>query len=492
MRSRAVALLAGMALAGFTVFSSPWAAPAQADSTASEALLAAASWTVAQLSDGTHASDSFGPDYGLTADVALGLAATGAADTTTRAVAAWLAEHAQRYVDGGVPGDVSAGALAKLALVARTVGIDPSSFGGIDLDLTLRSRLQPSGRYTDSLTDVGPQPLDLSNVFTQGLAILALRDGAGAPAPAVDFLVGQRCAAGGFPVFYAQRPQDCLPDADGTGIAVQALLAVRRAADAEPAVAWLLGQQAPDGSFRNGGPGAVPNSNSTSLAAQALRVAGRTEAADAALTWLRSRQVGCAAPVGDRGAIGYAEPVADASALRATAEALPALAGISLADLDGLAGSKPDQLPAEPCSAASSPTTAGTPTTAATATPTTSSSQQAATVPTSASRSAAPAPAPVTDPATASPSSAPTPALTPIPAAAAAGSPQTTEAVPSAVQTPSDSPAAPQALAAGVTGDDGAPRALGVAWWVGAAAVLVAIGLWLWASGRLPGRSVKR
>ena len=362
MRSRTPAsrcFVAVLVVAALGFLAAPFAAPARAASGLSAPVPAAAGWTVAQLTDGTHASGGFGPDHGLTADVVLGLAATGVADATTRASAGWLAGHAQAYIDGGYAGDVSAGAVAKLALIARAVGAEPTAFGGLDLRRTLLGRLQPSGRFTDRLTD-GAQVLDLSNVFTQALGVLALRAGTDAPATAVEFLARQRCADGGFPVFYPQRPTDCLSDADGTGVGVQALLAVGRAADAEPAVAWLVEHQAPDGSFRNSGPGAAPNSNSTALAAQALRAAGRTAQADAAVSWLKSRQVGCAAPAGDRGAIGYQEPVADASALRATAQALPALAGVSLADSDDLVGTGPDEVPVALCTAPTATTTTAT------------------------------------------------------------------------------------------------------------------------------------
>lgn len=496
MRSRTPALrcfVAVLVVATLGFLAAPFAAPARAADALSAPVPAAAGWTVAQLTDGTHASGGFGPDHGLTADVVLGLAATGVADATTRASAGWLAGHARAYIDGGYAGDVSAGAVAKLALIARAVGAEPTAFGGLDLRRTLLGRLQSSGRFTDRLTD-GAQVLDLSNVFTQALGVLALRAGTDAPATAVEFLARQRCADGGFPVFYPQRPADCLSDADGTGVAVQALLAVGRAADAEPAVAWLVGHQAPDGSFRNSGPGAAPNSNSTALAAQALRPAGRTAQADAAVSWLKTRQVGCAAPAGDRGAIGYQEPVADASALRATAQALPALAGVALADSDDLVGTGPDEVPVALCTAPTATTTTATATTSTTTTATTTaaaaSSLSGTSSPGTQDRVA------VTAPRSTTPSGRSTPAPTPSTGAAAttpAEPPSASETAPllePAEDSLTEPMSEPSALAAASAQDGGGTGAPGIPWWVGVAAVLVAGAGWLAATGRLSALTV--
>jgi hypothetical protein len=268
------------------------------------------------------------------------------------------------YVTGGVRGDVSAGAAAKLILVARALGRDPATFGPLNLTATLRGRLGPDGRFTDSLDFGGPQPVDQSTTFTQSLAVLALRPAV--PARAVSFLVSKRCRDGGFPVFYPAPGRPCASDADGTGLAVQALLAVGAVRQAAPAVGWLVRQQGADGSFSSGGPGAAANTNSTALAVQALRAAGRLAAARRGVSWLLSRQVGCTAPAADRGAIGYLDPVVDGSALRATAQAVPALAGLSLADLDGTAARASAGLPTMTCSPVPTPTPTRTATPSAT------------------------------------------------------------------------------------------------------------------------------
>ena len=313
----------------------------------------------------------FGADIGLTADVVLALAAAGVGRPVAAAGGGWLARRSRTYVTGGVPGDVSAGSAAKLILVARALGRNPSTFGQLNLTATLRGRLGPDGRFTDSLDFGGPKPVDQSTTFTQSLAILALRPAV--PPRAVSFLVSKRCRDGGFPVFYPEPGQPCVSDADGTGLAVQALLAVGAGRQAGPAVRWLVRHQRPDGSFSNSGPGAAPNSNSTALAVQALRAAGRPAAARRGVAWLLSRQLGCSAAAGDRGAVGYLDPVLDGSALRATAQAVPALAGLSLGDLDGRAARASTGLPAMTCDPAPTPTPTSTSTSNSTSTSTGSS-----------------------------------------------------------------------------------------------------------------------
>ncbi|WP_263172323.1 peptidase [Streptomyces sp. SCSIO ZS0520] len=288
---------------------------------------AAATWTASRLTEGTHASG----DQGLTADIVMALAATGTGGATAEKATDWLAAHAADYIDRGTPGRVFAGGTAKLALVAAIEHRDPADFGGIDLTATLLGRMQDSGRFTDDLPNG-----DGSNQFTQSLAVLALQRTGDLPAKAADFLAASRCADGGYPLFFKSDPAQCTSHTDSTGLAVQALLGAGRTADAEAGLDWLEKQQLPDGSFRDNGFGTPPgNTNSTALDVQALAAGKRTAAAAEGTAWLTSRQLGCRAPAADRGAVGYAEPVVDGTTLRATAQAVPALAGKPLAQIDG-------------------------------------------------------------------------------------------------------------------------------------------------------------
>ncbi|GAB2895901.1 hypothetical protein [Streptomyces mayteni] len=296
---------------------------------------AAATWTVGRLTEGTHASG----DQGLTADIVMGLAATGTAGDTAELATDWLADNAADYVTRGTEGTVFAGGAAKLALVAAIEGRDPGDFGGQDLTGALLGRLQDTGRFTDA-----GAAGDMSNQFTQSLAVLALERTDDVPDAAVEFLASTRCADGGYPLSLRRNPDRCTSDTDSTGMAVQALLAVGRTADAEPALDWLESRQREDGGFAYDTTSA-PNSNSTALAVQALYAGDRDAAADRGVDWLRTRQVGCAGAAADRGAVGYLEPVANGLALRATAQAIPALAGLPLGDIDGTGAATPEPRP---------------------------------------------------------------------------------------------------------------------------------------------------
>ncbi len=332
----------------------------------------AATWAAGEFT-GDHIQGDFGADPGLTADLVLALAATGVSLQTTKSAADWLAEQAPDYVSAGVPKSVLAGSAAKLALVARAVGANSADFGNLNLQKILLGQLTAEGKFADAMNYSGAAPVDNSTTFTQSLAVLALAEQT--PATAVQFLAQTQCADGGYPVFYPTAGQACESDVDGTGIVVQALVA--QGESAASAVAWLLKNQGADGSFKNSGPGAAANSNSTALAAQALRAGGEPAAADQASQWLISRQLGCAAPASQRGAIGYLEPVVDGSTLRATAQAIPALAEISLADIapgkkssSASCLSQPSPAPSDSASASSPSTSAEPPTTSAEPPPT--------------------------------------------------------------------------------------------------------------------------
>lgn len=288
---------------------------------------AAAGWLARQLTPTGFVNGTFGPDPGLTADVVLALSSAGtAADFAGRATN-YLAANVASYTTGGDPHEQYAGPLAKLLLIATVRGRNPRNFGGTDLVAALQARRQPSGRFSDK-SKFG----DFSNGITQSLAVLGLQRAlsTGAPTAAVDYLLGQQCRNGGFPLD-VEKPT-CSSDVDTTGFAVQALLAAGKDAAAAKALDWLGSRQRADGGFGGSGPTGGENANSTGLAAAALIVGGRD--ASAALAWLAERQAGCAAKVADRGRIAY-DKAGGGDPIRATAQALPALAGKGLASTSG-------------------------------------------------------------------------------------------------------------------------------------------------------------
>lgn len=288
----------------------------------------AAGWLSGQLAGGDHMETVFSgtayPDAGLTADVVFALDAAGVAQSAATKATTWLKGQVATYTGDGTT-ESYAGALAKLSLVAEAQGQDPHAFGGSDLLARLSAQMDAgSGRFKD-VSAYG----DYSNAITQSLAVLALKRDAAAPALAVDYLVGQQCPNGGFPVAFEQA--SCGADVDATGYAVQALRAVGRTSAVDAALTWLTAQQRSNGGFGGSGPTAETNSNSTGLAVVALSLGGRTAAADAGRAYLLSLQVGCSGAAADRGAIAYdAAGFSAGTAPRATSQAIPGLAAVGL------------------------------------------------------------------------------------------------------------------------------------------------------------------
>ncbi|OPC84106.1 peptidase [Embleya scabrispora] len=339
---RIAALFGGLALAGTAAMipSTAAAAPPTTDTTpqANVSILsgnrtqAAAGWLARQLVDGERFETTFDgvtyPDQGLTIDAIFAFAAAGVADDNGAKATTWLArpEILSGYIGDGTT-NAYAGATAKTLLAAEVRGVDPTSFGGVDLPTRLRSLQQPSGRFTDT----SPWG-DYSNAFSQSLALLALdRTPAGAPAAAVDFLADAHCADGGFPLNYGLST--CTSDADSTAISVQALAATGRHQEAAAGLNWLASHRLSDGGFGTVG-ATTSNANSTGLAAQALLSSWRVIPGLTARHFLTERQVGCSASTATRGAIAYdTGGYNPATATRATAQAVLGLAGTGFADL---------------------------------------------------------------------------------------------------------------------------------------------------------------
>jgi hypothetical protein len=321
-RHRAFTLLVGALCLSIVFAASPVAAATTIP------VNSAAGWLARQLVDGERFEVVFDgvayPDQGLTIDAVLAFAAAKVADADATRATAWLArpEILSGYIGDGT--EAYAGATAKVAFAAQVRGKNPAAFGGVDLITRLRGLQAPSGRFSDR-SAFG----DYSNALTQSFALLALRrTGLGAPASGAAYLAASRCPDGGFPVQFEQPT--CTSEVDATAFAVQALIAVGRYAEAAPGVRWLASKQAADGSFAD--LAGVANANSTGLAAQALLAAGRPVAWLKARSFLLTLQVDC--PSADRGAIAYTAAGFDPStAPRATAQAVPALAGAGLAGL---------------------------------------------------------------------------------------------------------------------------------------------------------------
>ena len=301
---------------------------------------AAAGWLARQLVDGDHFEAEFGgerfPDQGLTADAVIAFDAADVSQSFATQATAWLArpDIMSGYLGDGTA-ESYAGPHAKLALVAIAQGLDPAAFGGVDLIAGLHSRLMPSGRFSD-LSAFG----DFSNAITQSLAVITMvRAGSDADAQAgAGYLASAQCDDGGFPLDFEEAT--CASEPDATGFAVQALLAA--GLDAGAALDYLQGVQRDDGGFGGAGPTEPTNANSTAVAAQALRSGDRDAAADAAVGYLTRLQVGCAGPAEQHGAVAYdASGFEVSTAVRATAQAVTALSGTGLLDVDNTGDAAP-------------------------------------------------------------------------------------------------------------------------------------------------------
>jgi prenyltransferase beta subunit len=293
---------------------------------------AAARYLVSRLVDGNHVEfpGGFGPNYGGTADVAFALAAAGDQDGPLKAVVDYLAEHVAEYADPAgttpkFPGPYS-GAAAKLALVAEVTALSPRAFGGYDLLGTLTDHVCTAADSSGACTARGDFYQAFSTV-SQALGVLALaRAGVAVPASALTRLLELQCPDGGFSSELITHGQTCTPDPDTTGYAVQALVLLPAGAPAVArAVTYLRDDQQSDGGYMGT---AGENVNTTAVATEALLAHGATpadQAVTSALRWLGTRQN----PDGGLG-ISAQSPGSDVSA---TAQALPAVVGMTLTTL---------------------------------------------------------------------------------------------------------------------------------------------------------------
>lgn len=326
-------------------------APAHAaTSTTTDPAEAAAGWLATQLVDGDHLEVTFDgtsyADYGLTADAVLALDAAGVAQDAAARATGYLAADVGAYAGDGEK-ESYAGSLAKLLNVAVAQGRDPEEFGGVDLVARLSALECGPARPGCPAADLGrfsdkSAYGDYSNGIGHSLALIGLERATttGPSAASVAYLVGQQCEDGSFPETFGQAT--CTASVDTTGFAVQAL-ALTGGAGAQQAVddavAWLKSVQRTDGSFVGN---EVANSNTTALAAQALDAAGESAAAERAVAFVAGLQAGCDAATADEGQVAYdAEGKGDPA--RATTQAAPALAGVTLAEItaDGATADAP-------------------------------------------------------------------------------------------------------------------------------------------------------
>lgn len=242
----------------------------------------AAAWVVAQIADDGSVEAGFSEPVGNATQAALALAAaeTGG-DAFERAVRYVVEEH-EEYVSGE-EGDVP-GALGYVILLAETAREDPRDFGGSDLVERVEAIERTDGDDIGLFGDADPE---FDGAFRQAIALLGLAASDADPSDeAVAWLVGQQCPDGGWTAYRPpdRRDGDCdpeedAPDTNSTALAVQALIALDVEPEHDP-LEWLEEAQNEDGGFGYGGAFGATDSNSTGLVLQALAAAGEDPRGD--------------------------------------------------------------------------------------------------------------------------------------------------------------------------------------------------------------------
>ncbi len=222
------------------------------------------------LTSAQNADGGFGPSLedessvSTTAWVALGLAA---ADRNPLDVAR-LGRTPIDFLRANVGELGSAGDYARTILALEASGIDPSSFGGVDLVATLRDKQAENGSW-------------VGWPGSTAFAVIALRT-AGATGGldrALSWLGKVQNVDGG----WGDVPNS-FSTADGTGAVMQAMPG---AEISKHGLGYLRKHQRPNGGFVTGASGAV-NSQSTAWAVQGMLAVGANP--DSALDYLAARQ----------------------------------------------------------------------------------------------------------------------------------------------------------------------------------------------------------
>jgi hypothetical protein len=249
-----------------------------------------AGWLARQLTPGGYllsATSPGQPDLIATANAVLAMASAGLRSPASRALI-YLEGHINSYVVvGGADGP---GQLAVLILDAHAMGVDPRSFGGTSLVERLLATERSSGPNTGLF---GVQDPTFDGAYRQGLALAALAAAGVMGTPevntAVAWLTGQQCPDGGWTSFISVS-NPCTgspsafegPDTNSTALAIVGLEAEGglSVSAATAATNFLVGAQDTDagwGFFPNA-PGSPGSTDpdSTSLVIQAIVALGHS------------------------------------------------------------------------------------------------------------------------------------------------------------------------------------------------------------------------
>jgi hypothetical protein len=323
-------------LAGLLAFAATGAASATtAPTVTADPAQAAAGWLDNQFVDGTHFNFPNSTFYwgGLTASGVFALAAAKVGQSRIDAALGYMAANVDSDADlEGSFGGPFDGSVATAALAAMVGGADPTSFGGHNLLLALKSDQCTQVSAPTSQTDTTPTCPAIGsarNIFSsvsESLAILADSRGAAAhglpyapSAAAIIYFLSLQCPNGGFTGETSACTDDTKASVDETAYAAMALAALGgRSTELAKANAWLVSQRNAAGYWvAQGG----PDVDSTGLAAAALSGAGVD--VSASRSWLASQQVTDGPTVGagaTRGALKYQGAFSADNAPKATAD----------------------------------------------------------------------------------------------------------------------------------------------------------------------------
>ena len=270
-RLAAAGFAAAVVLAPATVLTSAYlsTAPAIAAPTAPSAAVGAGTWLATQFTNGQYYTNPYTnkEDVSGTADLLVGLLASGTGQSTAKSSDAWLQARAKNVT--------SAGQLAKLSIVASAMGDDPASYGGVDLPTKLSAA---SAAAVTAKTD---------DPYSDALAIIALsRAGHTVPDSLIAALTARQDAGGEF-FFGTVGTSTYFTDPDSTGVAISALNLVRAnptaSAALTKAVAWATSQRTAQGYWSSYSP-----VNTTGLIGSAMLERGVD--VSAAATWMLGQQ----------------------------------------------------------------------------------------------------------------------------------------------------------------------------------------------------------
>lgn len=293
---------------------------------------AAIEWLAPQVTeDGALISPyTDAPDPGLTAQAALALAGAGAVPETVATMIAHLQDNVEDHI--AVGGVDDPGAIAWRILDAVATDVDPTDFGGVDLEARLSATQQPDGLF-------GAADATYDGAFRQGLALIALAALGEESPDGVAWLLDQQCDEGGFVALRTDTSVPCPavdpttfsgPDTNSTAFAAMGLALNGETDAAAEAIAWLESVRTPEGGFAYlGDPSEEQDANSTGLVLLAFRTV-QGDMDSGAIDALASLQVPASGEPGDRGGIAFQAGDPLFPDLMATTQALLGLAGQAL------------------------------------------------------------------------------------------------------------------------------------------------------------------